>query len=107
MIKVEVVRENDVIKEILLKGHALYDDMGKDIVCAYVSGTVICSINGINGIDINYLDIDKQKDLIRIIVLKNDKIVDTLLINMLNCLKNMEKKYSSNIKIYDKEEGTC
>ncbi len=107
MIKVKVVKKNDVIKEIILRGHSLYDDMGKDIVCAFVSGTVISMINGINSIDINYLDIDKKKDFIRIIVLKNDRIVDTLLINMINCLEEMAINYPSNIKIYDKEEGTC
>ena len=42
MIKVEI--ENNKIE---IKGHANYDDYGKDIVCASVSSIVITTINAI------------------------------------------------------------
>lgn len=37
MIKVYVNRHNTRITQIIVKGHAGYDEMGKDIVCAAVS----------------------------------------------------------------------
>ena len=42
MIKVEI--KNNKIE---IKGHAYYDDYGKDIVCASVSSIVITTINAI------------------------------------------------------------
>ena len=32
-------------KDITITGHANYDTYGKDIVCAAVSATVICTVN--------------------------------------------------------------
>ena len=37
MIKVNVKRQNNKVYEIVIKGHAGYDEAGKDIVCAAVS----------------------------------------------------------------------
>ena len=42
MIQVEK-KENSI----LITGHALFDDYGKDIVCSAVSSIVITTINGI------------------------------------------------------------
>ena len=50
MIRVEVVKSSKTgsIKSIELKGHALFDEYGKDIVCAAVS---ILSLNTFNSIE--------------------------------------------------------
>ena len=45
MIKVNVKRKNNFIKEIILSGHAKYDEYGKDIVCAGVSTSLTVTIN--------------------------------------------------------------
>ena len=45
MIKIKLEKNNDNIKNIIIKGHALYDDYGKDIVCASVSSTIITSVS--------------------------------------------------------------
>ena len=37
MIKVKLIKNNNHIKKIIIKGHAMYADYGKDIVCAAVS----------------------------------------------------------------------
>ena len=42
MIKVEVTKDN-----ISIHGHAMYDDYGKDIVCAAVSSIVMTSVESI------------------------------------------------------------
>ena len=99
MIKVEVTKNN-----ISILGHANYDDYGKDIVCAAVSSVVMTSIEGIASIDNTAIDINQNKDRLDIIINKHDSITDKLINNMLNCLKEIEKKYYQNIKITNKEE---
>ena len=99
MNKVEVTKNN-----ISILGHANYDDYGKDIVCAAVSSVVMTSIEGIASIDNTAIDINQNKDRLDIIINKHDSITDKLINNMLNCLKEIEKKYYQNIKITNKEE---
>ena len=94
MIKVEI--KNNLIT---IKGHAGYDDKGKDIVCASVSSIVITTINGIIEIDkdaIDYSDLDNE---IIIRKLKEDETVNKLLNNMILLLENLEKDYKDYIKI--------
>ena len=99
MIKVKVTKEN-----ISILGHANYDDYGKDIVCAAVSSIVMCSVEAISSFDINAVDIKQDNDKLEIIINKTDDITQKLITNMLNCLKELEKKYPKNIKIIDREE---
>ena len=94
MIKVEL-KDN----LITIKGHAGYDDKGKDIVCASVSSIVITTINGIIEIDkdaIDYSDLDNE---IIIRKLKEDEIVNKLIKNMILLLESLEKDYKEYIKI--------
>ena len=94
MIKVEL-KDN----LITIKGHAGYDDKGKDIVCASVSSIVITTINGIIEINpdaIDYSDLDNE---IIIRKLKEDEVVNKLLNNMILLLENLEKDYKDYIKI--------
>jgi uncharacterized protein YsxB (DUF464 family) len=84
---------------ITIKGHAGYDDKGKDIVCASVSSIVITTINAIieiNPDSIDYSDLDNE---IIIRKLKEDEIVNKLLNNMILLLENLEKDYKDYIKI--------
>lgn len=99
MIKVKVGNKN-----ISILGHANYDDFGKDIVCASVSSIILCSVEAIANFDINAVDIKQTKDKLDIIINKEDNITNKLIKNMLNCLKELEKKYPKNIEIIDKEE---
>ena len=99
MIKVKVRKKN-----ISILGHANYDDFGKDIVCASVSSIILCSVEAIANFDINAVDIKQTKDKLDIIINKEDNITNKLIKNMLNCLKELEKKYPKNIEIIDKEE---
>ena len=99
MIKIKVEK-----RYISILGHAEYDDYGKDIVCASASSIVLCSVEAISQFDINAVDIKQTKDKLEIIINKEDNITQKLISNMLNCLKEIEKKYPKNIKINDKEE---
>ena len=94
MIKVEL-KDN----LITIKGHAGYDEKGKDIVCASVSSIVITTINAIIEINpdaIDYSDLDNE---IIIRKLKEDETVNKLLNNMILLLENLEKDYKDYIKI--------
>jgi hypothetical protein len=94
MIKVEI-KDN----LITIKGHAGFDEKGKDIVCASVSSIVITTINGIIEINpeaIDYSDLDNE---IIIRKLKEDETVNKLLNNMILLLESLEKDYKDYIKI--------
>lgn len=98
MIKVNVKKENDAINKIILSGHAMYDDYGKDIVCASASSIVITTINAVinyNKDAITY----RQDDDLEITIKLHDNVVDLLINNMLNMLTELEKQYKKNIKI--------
>lgn len=96
MIKVNVIGNDDKI-EIL--GHAMYDDFGKDIVCAGVSSIVITTINAILSFNNEYITYNSDKDKFVIEVKEHNEIVDNLLVNMVCMLQDIENNYPKNIKI--------
>ena len=99
MIKVEVTKDT-----ISIHGHAMYDDYGKDIVCAAVSSIVMTSVESIASIDNKAIDTDESDNKLIIIINEHDDITDKLINTMINLLKEVEKKYPKNIKITNKEE---
>ena len=94
MIKVEI--ENNKIE---IKGHANYDDYGKDIVCASVSSIVITTINAILEFDPESIYYEDLNNRILIEKLKDDDITNKLINNMIELLEELEKSYKDNIKI--------
>ena len=80
----------------------MYDDFGRDIVCAAVSSTVITSINACLSIDNNSLNYD-DKDGLKIVINKKDTITKKIIENMISNLKELEKAYPKNVQI--KEEN--
>ena len=99
MIKVEVTK-----KDIRVTGHAMYDDYGKDIVCAAVSSTVMTSVEGIASIKEDAVTVKEQKDELTITINSHDEVTTKLINTMINLLKELQKKYPQNIKITNKEE---
>ncbi len=102
MIKVRIKKNNELIESINLKGHAMYDDYGKDIVCASFSTMVITTINAILEIDkdaISYTDSNNMS----IINIKKDNITNSLLKNLVNMIYELKSNYDKNIDI--KEEN--
>lgn len=94
MIKIEI--ENNKIE---IKGHANYDDYGKDIVCASVSSIVITTINAIIEFDPESIYYEDLNNRILIEKLKDDDITNKLINNMIELLEELEKSYKDNIKI--------
>ena len=96
MIKVNIIGKND---KIILSGHALFDDYGKDIVCAGVSSVVTTTINAILTFDKNYISYQKVQDKLEINIIVHNEIIDNLINNMIDMLNNIEEDYPRNIKI--------
>lgn len=97
MIKVEVIKDNEFIKQVSVKGHAMYDEYGKDIVCAAVSSIVTTTINGILSIDCQVLEYEVNEDEILIKIKEFDSITNKLMCNMINLLVELQEKYPKNI----------
>ena len=102
MIKVNVKKTNNKIYEIVIKGHAEYDDYGKDIVCSAVSTMAITTINNIIILDesINY---EENSGLLKIRVLKDTEINEKLLNNLVNMLNELRDQYPKNIEIRNED----
>ena len=99
MLKVVIKKQDNKIKKINLLGHANYDDYGKDIVCSSASSIMITTVNAIMMFDKSYITYEQKKDNFEIIINKNDKILDSLVINMINMFKELQEDYPKNIKI--------
>ena len=102
MIKIKLLTKDNNLDRIIIKGHAMYDDFGKDIVCAAVSSTIITSINACLSIDESSLIYD-DRDGLDIEVRKNDIVTTKIIDSMISNLKQLEEAYPKNIQI--KEEN--
>lgn len=96
-----MIKINIKPNHIEINGHAMFDDYGKDIVCAAVSSIVITSINGILRLDDKAINYKLSSDGIIIDILKDSRETNLLILNMTSLLKELEEKYRKNIKIYE------
>lgn len=94
MIKVKV--EKDKIK---VEGHSGYAKAGEDIVCSAVSSIVITSVNAMIRLDGDAIRYEEKDGMVEIQILSHSEIIDTLILNMVDLLKELEKEFSSYIKI--------
>ena len=102
MIKVRIVKNNNIIESIHCNGHANYADYGKDIVCASFSTMIITTVNAILEFDkdaISYTD-SNNLDIINI---KKDDITNKLLNNLVNMIYELRDNYDKNINIKEED----
>lgn len=99
MVKINVIKNGDRITTITIKGHANYDEFGKDIVCSSVSSIVATTVNGILSIDSSYIEYTVENGNVTIKVMTDDEICFKLLENMLMLFSELSEKYPKNIKI--------
>lgn len=85
-------------KQIIIKGHANYDELGKDIVCASVSSMVITTVNAILKIDSDAIKYSDDNG-VTIDIIKNDEITNKLINNLIDLLEELEKQYPKYIEI--------
>ena len=103
MIRIKIQRQENLIKEINLLGHALYDDYGKDIVCAGVSAILTTSVNVALKINPNSLTYHQKRDAFQLIILNQEKITQQLMQNMIDLLTELADNYPKNIKMESEE----
>lgn len=94
MIKVHINKN-----KIIIAGHAMFDDYGKDIVCAAVSSIVITSINACLKIDKESLTYQEEKDKLTIEITSDNKNILLIIENMIQMLSELALTYKKNIKI--------
>lgn len=99
MIKVKVEKTNDKYQKITMTGHAMYDDYGKDIVCAAASSIATTSVNGILSLNKESLSYSVNDKGLIIEVVTTDNTTQTLINNMVSLLKDLEEQYPENIEV--------
>ena len=99
MINVKIEKENAKYKKITVLGHAMYDDYGKDIVCAAVSSITTTTVNGILALNKNSLSYIVSKKGLSIDIKNTDETTQILIGNMVSLLKELEVNYPENIEV--------
>ena len=90
---IKVIKNNN---QIMISGHANYDNLGKDIVCASVSSIIYTTLNAIKCLKDNTVKVIDEGTMI-IEILENDEITSKLIMNMMNLLKDLASDYPKNI----------
>ncbi|MEG0033964.1 MAG: ribosomal-processing cysteine protease Prp [Bacilli bacterium] len=103
MINIEIIRRDGSIIYLKSSGHADYDELGKDIVCAGVSAVIFAGLNSfesINDFEINIVDNSSVEIKTKNKITSHDV---TVLEVVYNGLKSIEESYSKYVKIKTKE----
>ena len=74
MIRITLTQKENELEQIQIKGHAMYDDYGKDIVCAGVSSILTTTVNAILKFSKEAITIEDQKDEFILTINQKDKI---------------------------------
>ena len=85
--------------KIQVKGHAMYEDFGKDIVCSSVSSIIITTVNAILSINEKAISYEYIEDGLNLEIKSHDNITLKLIDNMLELLTKLSKDYPKNIRI--------
>ena len=94
MIKINISKD-----EITIKGHSGYSVEGSDIVCASVSSISITTVNALLRIDEDCISYEEKDGYLNIKIKKHNEVIDKLINNMINLLKELERQYKKYIEI--------
>ncbi len=102
MIKAKFTKNVDDSIELLIEGHALFGEYGKDVICGAVSSIVIGGLNALT--DISNFDVVIKEGFVKVQsknkISEEDKIViNTILIQ----LETIEEKFPNYIKVIREE----
>ena len=93
-----MIKVNKTDNIITICGHANSAEYGKDIVCASASSIIYTTLNALKRINQDSVDVIDNKDM-TIKVLGSDEITLSLVDNMMELLKELEKDYPKNINV--------
>lgn len=94
MIKISINKD-----EVTIKGHSGYSDEGSDIVCASVSSICITTVNALISIDEDCVTYKDSDGYLTIKINKHSEVIDKLIDNMIDLLRELEKQYKKYIEI--------
>ena len=94
MIKISISKD-----EITIKGHSGYSESGSDIVCASVSSICITTVNALLSIDEGCVKYIEEDGYLNIKINKHSEVIDKLINNMINLLKELQSQYKKYIEI--------
>lgn len=86
-------------KSIVIKGHAEFEEYGKDIVCSSVSSIVTTTVNAILTLNNKTIKYKVGEGLVKIDLTSKDETTQKLLGNMLRMLEELSNDYPKNIKV--------
>lgn len=95
MIKVNLIKTNDIVTGLQVTGHAKSAEYGKDLICAAVSAILTGGFNAFNENDINECSLKKGYASVNVISQRGLVILETIIVQ----LKTIENQYPKNIKI--------
>lgn len=108
MINISIYRHpsNHVIRSFSIKGHADYDEYGKDIVCAGVSAVTVGTVNAVEALTgvvlANHMENGwLQAKLPDHLSMEQEEKVNLLLEAMLVMLRTIEQSYGDYITIQE------
>lgn len=100
MTEVEVLKKGNIIKYVSVSGHSNFADSGSDIVCAAISTCVITSEHLLYEMSLgDKITVEELDGYVKINCLDDNKVVQKVLNNMLNILKDLSSQYPDNIEI--------
>ncbi|MFI3326059.1 MAG: ribosomal-processing cysteine protease Prp [Clostridia bacterium] len=94
--------ENGLLTGCRIAGHAEYDEIGSDIVCAAVSSAAYMTINTITdvmGVSLLSLRIDDEGELFFRLELKDEFRCREIITGFKIHLTNLEEQYPDNIQV--------
>ncbi len=92
-----MIKVNVKPTHITIKGHAEYENYGKDIVCSSVSSIVTTTVNAILIFGKKTIDYKVCEGLVVIDIIEQDDTTKKLIDNMLNLLTELSTNYPKNI----------
>lgn len=99
MVKVEIIKNKDLINKVTISGHANYAKKGEDLVCASVSSLAIGTLNALDELSNNKLEIKINEGLVSIEILESEEIIQTILKVFEIQLKTIQESYKQYINI--------
>jgi len=100
MIKVNTYKKDSLYTKITFSGHAMFAERGKDIVCSAVSSSFILTVNLLNKLNSNMnLITDESIPMMKVTINNYTDIEETILDNLIDCLKDVSKQYPKYLKI--------
>lgn len=92
--------QNNQINSFKIIGHADYAEYGYDIVCSGITTAVFTSLGLIRRyLNENEFDYQELDGTIYLKLLNTNQIVNNIIENLIEVLKNIERQYPKNLKI--------